>query len=54
MIRGVLMVLAGVVLFQIHGRRTELFARGLMPAKPAPDPDVRAMPLEPPPPPPVQ
>ena len=25
---------AGVLLFRIHGRRTELFADGLMPAKP--------------------
>ena len=29
MIKGVLVVLAGIVLFRIHGKRTELFADGL-------------------------
>ena len=58
MIRGVLMIAAGVVLFRIHGRRTELFADGLMPAKPVPatadppaipPPPAAPMPLDPPP-----
>lgn len=36
LIRGVLLIVAGVVLFRIHGHRTELFADGLMPKKPTP------------------
>lgn len=35
MIRGLLLVGAGVLLFRIHGRRTELFADGLVPRPPA-------------------
>jgi hypothetical protein len=35
MIRGLLMVLAGLVIFRVHGRRTELFADGLVPTTPA-------------------
>ena len=38
MIRGVLMVLAGLLLWRIHGPRTELFADGLMPKRPSPSP----------------
>jgi len=49
MIRGLLMVLAGIVLFRIHGSRTELFADGLMPAKRAPVPGEPPAPLPPPP-----
>ena len=33
-IRGVLMVGVGLLVFRVHGRRTRLFADGLMPAKP--------------------
>lgn len=36
LIRGVLLIAAGVVLFRIHGHRTELFADGVMPKKSAP------------------
>ena len=49
MIRGLLMVLAGIVLFRIHGSRTELFADGLMPAKRAPAAGEPPAPLPPPP-----
>jgi hypothetical protein len=35
MIRGLLLIGAGVLLFHIHGRRTELFADGLIPKPPA-------------------
>jgi len=57
-IRGLLMIAAGVVLFRIHGPRTELFAHGLMPAKRASAPTVvpptagAAPPADPLPPPP--
>jgi hypothetical protein len=51
MIRGLLMIAAGVVLFRIHGRRTELFADGLVPSKPASrEPEPAAPPIPPPPP----
>ena len=36
MIRGMLLIGAGLLLFQIHGRRTELFADGLLPKGPEP------------------
>ncbi len=36
MIRGLLLIGAGVLLFRIHGRRTELFADGLIPKPPEP------------------
>ena len=53
MIRGVLLILGGVLLFRIHGRRTELFADGLLPAKPVPapgpPPDPQPIPIPPPP-----
>lgn len=56
LIQGLLMVGAGVLLFRIHGRRTELFADGLVPRAPTPGPDTTSaepVPLEPlaPPPP---
>lgn len=35
MIRGVLLLLAGLLLFRIHGKRTELFADGLLPTRPS-------------------
>lgn len=38
MIRGLLLIGAGVLLFRIHGRRTELFADGLIPKPPEPAP----------------
>jgi hypothetical protein len=54
MIRGLLMVAAGVVLFRIHGRRTELFADGLglrRPTAAGDGPPTALEPLPPPPPP---
>ena len=45
MIRGLLIVGAGLLLFRIHGRRTELFANGLLPAG-----SSTAEPIPPPPP----
>ena len=53
MIRGLLMVAAGVVLFRIHGRRTELFAEGLglrgpVPARAGPPVDLEPIPPPPP------
>jgi hypothetical protein len=42
MIRGLLLVAGGVVLFRIHGRRTELFGGGLMPKRQAPEPPPAA------------
>jgi hypothetical protein len=36
MIRGLLLIGAGALLFHIHGRRTELFADGLIPKPPTP------------------
>ena len=45
MIRGMLAIVAGGLLFHIHGRRTELFADGIIPKPPAP--------VDPPGPPPV-
>lgn len=51
MIRGVLLVLAGLLLFRIHGDRTELFADGLLPKKaPPPPPAPGPGPVPPPPP----
>ena len=38
LIRGLLMVAAGIVLFRIHGRRTEVFADGILPKRPSADP----------------
>ncbi len=38
MIRGLLMIAAGIVLYRIHGPRTELFAHGLMPGTRATNP----------------
>lgn len=38
MLRGLMLVGAGVLLFRIHGRRTELFADGLIPKAPTPEP----------------
>ena len=38
MIRGVLMVVGGLLLWRIHGPRTELFADGLMPKRREPEP----------------
>ena len=59
MIRGLLLVGAGVLLFKIHGRRTELFADGLMPkargtvvtTPTAPSTTPSEAPVPPPPPP---
>jgi hypothetical protein len=49
MIRGLLMVGAGLLVFRIHGRRTELFANGLLPARsPAAEPIPPPPPAEPP------
>jgi hypothetical protein len=60
MIRGLLLVGAGLLLFKIHGRRTELFADGLMPkargtvvtTPTAPSTTPSEAPVPPPPPPP--
>ena len=49
MIRGLLMVAAGFVLFRIHAPRTELFADGLMPSRPALAAGEPPAPLPPPP-----
>jgi hypothetical protein len=59
MIRGLLLIGAGVLLFKIHGRRTELFADGLIPkAEPpvaapptalSPEASAPTTPLPPPP-----
>jgi hypothetical protein len=38
LIRGLLLIGAGVLLFRIHGRRTELFADGLLPKRRPPTP----------------
>ncbi len=57
MIRGLIMVGAGVILFRIHGRRTELFADGLMPKQPGPEPsapEAAVPPADPPEPPPTR
>jgi hypothetical protein len=35
-LRGIVLTVAGIVVFRIHGRRTELFADGLMPKPPTP------------------
>lgn len=51
MIRGVLLLLAGVLLFRIHGKRTELFADGLLPTKPSSASAVSDAPAPLPPPP---
>ena len=48
-IRGVLLAGLGLLVFRVHGRRTRLFADGLMPAKPSP-PAANPQPLVPPPP----
>ena len=52
LIRGLLLVGLGILVFRVHGHRTELFADGLMPKQPlptpAPEPAVAA--LIPPPP----
>jgi hypothetical protein len=50
MIRGLLLIGAGIFLFHIHGRRTELFADGFLPKPPAPaTPAVPATPTTTPP-----
>ena len=46
MIRGLLMTLAGALLFRIHGRRTELFADGLRPKAREPEPVAAPPPVE--------
>ena len=46
LIRGILMVVAGVLLFRIHGRRTELFADGLVPRRRDPEPVVPPTPSD--------
>ena len=59
LIRGLLMIGAGVILFRIHGRRTEVFADGIFPKRPSPEPtpttvmpaSVAPIPLPPPAPP---
>lgn len=43
MIRGLLLIGVGVLLFRIHGHRTELFADGLMPKPPAATPASTAV-----------
>ncbi len=48
LIRGLLLVGLGIVVFRVHGHRTELFADGLLPKKPAALP-VAAPPVPPPP-----
>lgn len=53
MIRGLLMVVGGAVIFRIHGRRTELFADGLWPKRPEPEPPVASSMGIPPSPPPA-
>lgn len=45
-IRGILMVVGGVLLFRIHGRRTELFADGLIPRRSPAAPDASPPPAE--------
>lgn len=45
-IRGVLLLIAGLLLFRIHGSRTELFAGGVIPRK---QPQPADQPLPPPP-----
>jgi hypothetical protein len=55
LIRGLLLIAAGVVLFRIHGRRTDVFAGRIFPERdtPAdPDPDPEPVTLDPIPPPP--
>ncbi len=48
MIQGLLLIGAGVLLFRIHGRRTELFADGLIPKPPtAPGPVDPPTPIPP-------
>ena len=39
MLRGILMVVGGVLLFGVHGPRTELFADGVRPKRPTPEPE---------------
>lgn len=51
MIRGLLVLLGGLLLFRIHGHRTELFANGLMPTKRSVPPALPAAPDPLPPPP---
>jgi hypothetical protein len=50
MIRGLLMVVGGVLIFRIHGRRTELFADGLLPKPVALEAVAPQAPIPPPPP----
>ena len=51
MIRGLLLVGAGLLLFRIHGKRTELFADGLLPVETAAAPPAADTATIPPPPP---
>jgi hypothetical protein len=53
MIRGLLLIGAGVLLFRIHGRRTELFANGLIPKPAIAAPTAAPAPSAPIPPPPA-
>ena len=46
-IRGIVMVALGVVLFAVHGPRTELFAGGVRPPRRAPDPEPQPEPYVP-------
>ena len=48
LIRGLMLIGAGLLLFRIHGHRTTLFADGLMPKKPEP-PAAPAAVIPPPP-----
>ena len=55
LIRGLLLIGAGLLLFRIHGHRTALFADGVLPKKPEPpaapaDPAPAAAAVVPPPP----
>jgi hypothetical protein len=47
MIRGIVMLALGVLLFAVHGPRTELFAEGVRPKRPTPDPEPQPEPFVP-------
>jgi hypothetical protein len=51
LIRGILLIGVGLLLFRIHGQRTELFVHGLLPAKPSTPAAVPEPPAPIPPPP---
>lgn len=45
------MIGAGILVFRIHGPRTDVFAAGLFPRRPGPESTQAAPPAVPPPPP---